>query len=150
MRFGVESMRLTRLVDCFEFTMKRLATIAILVLLGVTIGKDCASAQSIFASPWTITGTTNSPVFQSNLAFVTFPARNFYFSNVTNTNGIFIGSYNVSFPGTTNYLTLGMTNITFASTGATTVYIPQMTFTFTNQFTYQAQAGTNTYSVLAP
>lgn len=130
--------------------MKRFLAVLLVILIGVFMSDKSAQAQSIFANGWTIAGTTNSPVFQSNTAYVTFPARNFYFSNVTNTNGIFIGSYNVSFPGTTNYILLGSTNITFASTGATTVTIPQMTFTFTNQFTYQAQAGTNTYTVLAP
>jgi hypothetical protein len=130
--------------------MKRFSAVLLAILIGLVLADRNACAQSIFATGWQISGTTNSPVFQSNTAYVTFPARNFYFSNVTNTNGIFIGSYNVSFPGTTNYILLGQTNITFASTGATTVTIPQMVFTFTNQFTYQAQAGTNTYTVLAP
>lgn len=130
--------------------MKRFAAIFFLVFLGVLVVHKSACAQSIFASPWTISGTTNSPIFQTNITYVYFPQRTFYFSNVTNTNGIFIGSYQVALPGQTNPFTLGSTNITFSATGSVAVVIPPMTFPVTNNFSYNAIAGTNTYGVLAP
>lgn len=132
--------------------MKRFAAIFFLVILGMLVVHKSVCAQSIFASPWTISGTTNSPVFQSQVQYVYFPQRSFYFSSVTNTNGVFIGSYQVTIQGQniTNAITLATTNIPFSSTGSVTVIIPALSLPVTNNFTYNAVAGTNTYGVLAP
>ena len=90
----------------------------ILGLLFLALAGSVSRAQT-FGSGTTVYGTTNSAPIQTNTFFITVPSKSVLLSQVYSTNEIFVGSYNLQFPGTTALYPIASFTNTFSLPGGT-------------------------------
>lgn len=127
----------------------------LLLLLSLLLA-TAAEAQT-FGGGTSVTGTTNAPmqyngVIPTNAYGITFPAKPFTLSGVTNTNEVAVIGYGFQVVGTTNVFTLGSVTNTFTN-GATTWVTNIPTVSYTIQVVPYASANvgsTNTNTIYAP